>query len=195
MRTNSFFKEVLRYPWLLVCILFFSIGGAFASSSDDLIDSNITDTYDKIISRGRITAGNEFQSYEIIKCTPEKETTDSDGKVIYQKTVYVTKQFKRKGKGMQFNVKSVFNHIFTFTYDKINHVHIACDDATSDRKTFGWRSPYVSEITNTDKVSTVSNKYSIYKLSFRGYNKLDVEGFVDVSCTADGQIGVHTDIY
>lgn len=195
MRTNSFFKEAIRYPWLLVCILFFSIGGVFALSSDDINDSTITDSYDEIISRGKILAGNKFQSYEVIKCSPEVAKVDSDGKTIYQKTVYVTKQFKQNVGGLQFNVKSKFDHKFTFTYDKINHVHITYDDIKSEHSNFGWHSIYLSEITNDDIVSTVSNKYFVYKPSITGYRKLNIEGAVEIFCTADGQVKAHTDIY
>lgn len=195
MRTSSFFKKAIRYPWLLVCILFFSVGGVFARSSDNINDSSIRISHANIISRGKILAGNKFQSYEVIKCSPEVEKIDSDGRTIYQKTVYVTKQFKQNIGGLQFNVKSKFDHKFTFTYDKINHVHITYDDIQSERNNFGWHSIYLSEITNNDIVSTVSNKYFVYKPSITGYRKLNIEGAVEISCTADGLIGVHTDIY
>lgn len=195
MRTNSFFKGAIRYPWLLVCVLFFSIGGVFALSSDNINDSTITDSYDEIISRGKILAHNKYESYEVIKCSPEIKKVDSDGKTIYQKTVYVTKQFKQNVGKNKFNVKSKLDHTFTFTYDKINYVHITYDDTTSERSNFGWHSTYLSEITNDDIVSTVSNKYFVYKPSVTGYRKLNIEGDVEIFCTADGLIGIHTDIY
>ena len=95
----------------------------------------------------------------------------------------------------KFNVKSELDHTFTFTYDKINYVHITYDDTTSERSNFGWHSTYLSEITNDDIMSTVSNKYFVYKPSVTGYRKLNIEGDVEIFCTADGLIGIHTDIY
>lgn len=195
MRTNSFFKKATRYPWLPVCILLFSIGETFALNSDNINDSHIISSHAETISREKILASNKYKSSEVIKCSPEVEKVDSDGKTIYQKTVYVTKQFKQNVGGHNFNIKSKFDHKFTFTYDKINHVHITYDDITSERSNFGWHSTYLSEINNDDIVSTVSNKYFIYKSSITGYRKLNIEGDVEIFCTADGLIGVHTDIY
>lgn len=147
------------------------------------------------VSCGKVLSDGEIQVFEAIECGREKEFSNSNGcPVAYQKTVHLTKQFKKRVKENIYETKAEIKQKFKFTYDKKEKVWITPENISSNVTITGWKISPISEISVDDEICSVSNKYRVYDKNFVGNFQYMCDGFADIFCDCNGEIGVNSDV-
>ncbi len=147
------------------------------------------------VSCGKILSDGDIQVFETVECGKEKDFLSDDGHcVIYKKSVDLTKQFKKRVKENVYETKAEMKQRFTFTYDKNENVRITPEDISSERTVTNWKVSPISEISVDNGICSVSNKYRVYERNFVGNFQYMCDGFVDVFCDFNGEIGINSDV-
>lgn len=147
------------------------------------------------VSCGKILSDGDIQVFETVECGKEKDFLGDDNcSVIYRKNVDLTKQFKKRIKGNVYETKAEMKQKFTFTYDKKENVWITPEDISSNATVTDWKISPLSEISVDGEVCSVSNQYRVYDRNVVGNFKYMCDGFVDIFCDCNGEIGINSDV-
>lgn len=190
MSNKLFFKKIRSCFLAGVCVLSLGICSAFAESNDN----NYLGNYNEKISRGKILCGGDIQLYETIECSPESVKGELNGRNLYQKTVYITKQFKSKAKEIVFKPESEISQSFTFEYDKADSVRLVDRKTNNEVIKSNWVVSDIDEIFMSDCMCTVSNQYRVNKKMIDGSYLYISDGYVDIFCMSNGTIGINSDM-
>lgn len=147
------------------------------------------------ISCGKILSNGDIQIFETIECGKEKDFFGDDNySGVYRKNVGLTKQFKKRIKENVYETKAEIKQRFIFTYDKKEKVRITPENISSDATITDWKISSLSEISVDDGICSISNKYRVYDKTFMGNFQYMCDGFVDIFCDCNGEIGANSDI-
>lgn len=184
-----------RKPYLSTFACFvFCLVLAFVITIFDSTKAKATNT--EKISCGKIISDGDIQVFETVECGKEKRIlSDSDDRLtVYQKEVNLKKQFKRRLKENIYETQAEIKQKFTFTYDKKEKAEILPQDMSSNVTIVKWKISPLSKISFDDGICTVSNQYRVYQKNLVGNYQYMCDGFADIFCDCNGEIGINSDV-
>lgn len=147
------------------------------------------------ISCGKILSDGDIQVFETLECGEEKESPINNSNVkLYNKTIDLTKQFKKRVKENVYDVKAEIRQKFTFTYDKEQNAEIYPEDISSETTITNWKISPLTQISIDDGICSVSNQYRVYDKNFVGNFQYMCDGHFEVFCDFNGEIGINSDV-
>lgn len=147
------------------------------------------------VSCGKVIADGNIQIFETLECGEEEEYTGNDNNSkIYRKDVNLTKQFKRRVKENVYETKAEIKQKFTFEYDKEEKAEICPENISFETPVTNWKVSPLSSISIDDGMCSVSNQYRVYERNFVGNYQYMCDGFADIFCDFNGDIGMNSDI-
>lgn len=147
------------------------------------------------VSCGKILSGGDIQVFETLECGKEKILRGNDECLtVYGKTVTLTKQFKKRVKENVYETKAEIKQKFTFMYDKKEKAEIYPQNISSTATITAWKISPLTEISIDDGICSVSNGYRVYEKNFVGNFQYMCDGFADIFCDYNGEIGINSDV-
>ena len=147
------------------------------------------------VSCGKILSDGDIQVFETVECGQEKAFSDDvTNSAVYKKTVSLTKQFKKRTKDSTYETQAEIKQKFIFTYDKKEKSEILPQNISSTFTVTKWKISPLSKISIDDGVCSVSNQYRVYDKNLVGNYQYMCDGFVDIFCDCNGEIGMNSDV-
>ncbi len=145
-------------------------------------------------SRGK-TFPNGISCEERFKCFREEVTQDNE-KINYNRTVEISKIYKKYSKG-GVKILASCNARIIFSYDKESLVKVKkyCYDVEKSDISEKWSLMKIGEIVPQERSCLLSTKCSLYKVNLIGTHSYIMDGHFDILCSYDGNIGINTDIH
>ncbi len=146
------------------------------------------------VSGAKILSGGELEVHGSMKCSDEVEILDDLGNKIYQKYVLLNREIKEIDK--EYDTSETISNLerkLTFTYDKKSKIKMCVDSENLQKNKSHWKVFSICEKYFCDGVYMVSDKYRVYKKSIFGSYTFSGNGFADIFCTVNGDIGICSD--
>ena len=176
----------------LVCFLF-GVAFAFAMTLYHCVSAKPTRC--EKISCGKILFDGEIQMFETLECGEEQEFIENDNDIkVYSNKVSLTKQFKKRVKENIYDVKAEIRQEFTFVYDKVDRAEISPENISSEVTITNWKISPLTAISIDDGICSVSNQYRVYDKNFIGNFQYMCDGYFEIFCDSNGNIGISSDV-